>query len=367
MLRFLFSCRLGIAVIGVLLVTMSLPLTMAPQEAFAQTSTTFTDNQQSTSAQSASVVVSSNVVWRDTGISLSVGDTLQVSANGSWSADPGDGFTGPDGYTKKVADNFLNLTDIGVCASCATTPTSFWGGLIAYIGSSPPAAGSYTSTSIRPEAKKVFFVGSSFGVSIARAGKLWLTFNDDAYSANTGDNAGQVTATITARGVPPITPFRCPTARMSFPVAKGGYIGWIYRDPASIGIDPSGIHSGLDIWAGNGAKVAAIGTGTVTRLNGTSGVDVYYPSINLEAYTGHLKNIQIGVGSSVSAGTVIGYENGDHIHFSFVVKGGNDQSPNWGATTPHRDPTPYLAPNGNFDYQKGAREHWSWSYTQWCG
>jgi surface antigen len=133
----------------------------------------------------------------DTGISLNVGDALKVSATGSWSADPTDGFTGPDGYSNEYPDNFLNLTDIGVCAYCASTPTPFWGALIGYIGSAPPTAGSYTSTSILPDAQKVFFVGSNFGASIARAGELWLTFNDDAYSAQTSDNSGQVTATIT--------------------------------------------------------------------------------------------------------------------------------------------------------------------------
>ena len=195
--------------------------------------------------------------------------------------------------------------------------------------------------------------------------KATVTFSGQSTVRTSTFSVTQATGTSPAT----ITPFRCQTAPMSFPVADGGYIGWIYRDPASIGTDPSGIHSGLDFWAGNGTAVVAIGTGTVTRLNGNSGVDVYYPSIGLEAYTGELKNVQVGVGSSVSAGTVIGYENGNHFHFSFTVQGGNDQSKDWNPkTTPHRDPTPYLAPNGNFDSQGGAQEHWSsWTYTQWCG
>jgi murein DD-endopeptidase MepM/ murein hydrolase activator NlpD len=195
------------------------------------------------------------------------------------------------------------------------------------------------------------------------------TYTEKATVTSSGQSTVRTSTFSVTQATATITPFRCPAAPMSFPVADGGYIGWIYQDSASINTDPSGIHSGLDFWAGNGTAVVAIGTGTVTRLNGTSGVDVYYPSIGLEAYTGELKDIQVGVGSSVSAGTVIGYESGNHFHFSFTVLNGNDQSKDWNPnTTPHRDPTPYLAPNGNFDSQRGAQEHWSsWTYTQWCG
>lgn len=200
MFRLLLWRHLVVAVSGILLVLMTFSLTMTPQTAFAKTSTiSTTPNQPSTSAN---VSVSSNVVWQDTGITLSAGDKLTVSATGSWSADPTDGPTSPDGYTQLSADNFLNLTDIGVCGGCATTQTPHWGALIGYIGNNPPAAGSYTSTSILPEAQKVFVVGSNYQASAPLAGELWLTFNDDAYSANTGDNAGQVTATVTDTPLP---------------------------------------------------------------------------------------------------------------------------------------------------------------------
>src|SRR2546426_733140 len=151
----------------------------------------------SAAAQTKTFTVSSSVQWVNTGITLSVGDTLNVSATGSLSADPGDGFTGPDGYTQESADNFLNLTDLGACSVCASTQTPHWGALIGYIGNNPPAAGSYTSTSILPEAQKVFVVGSAYNKAAPNTGTLYLNFNDDAYSDYTVDNAGQLTATVT--------------------------------------------------------------------------------------------------------------------------------------------------------------------------
>ena len=210
MLRALFR-RLAIAVSCVMLLTMSLPLMIAPQAAaLAHSSNAANKHQQrqasaaSAAAQSQTFTVSSSVQWVNTGITLSAGDTLNVSATGSWSADPTDGSTGPDGYTQENADNFLNLTDIGVCSSCASTQTPHWGALIGYVGNNPPAAGSYTSTSILQEAQKVFVVGSSFNSAVNNTGTLWLNFNDDAYSANTGDNSGQVTATINVTSQPQI-------------------------------------------------------------------------------------------------------------------------------------------------------------------
>ena len=163
--------------------------------------------QAQTRAASAAVQtqVSSSVQWVNTGITLSLGEKLSVSATGSWSTDvnlfPN---VGPDGYTQQAADNFLNLTDLGACSSCASTQTPHWGALIGYIGNNPPTAGSYTSTSILPDAQKVFVVGSNFQSGAPFAGTLWLNFNDDAYSANTGDNAGQVTANITVTS--PVVP-----------------------------------------------------------------------------------------------------------------------------------------------------------------
>lgn len=156
--------------------------------------------------RTATVTVSAPTIWVSTGISVTTGTQLSITATGSWT--PGSiGFVGPDGYSQPWPDNFLNLKDIGVCASCATDPAPYWAALIGYIGTAPPPPpGSYVSSSILPEAERVFPVGSSAITTTVLSGALWLGFNDDAYSGNTSDNAGQVVAQVTAIGTASIEP-----------------------------------------------------------------------------------------------------------------------------------------------------------------
>jgi len=147
------------------------------------------------------VTVPANAGWIDTGIEVSPSDAVDVHANGSWTAD-GVNYTGPDGYGYSTlsADNFINLTDLGVCATCATTKYPEWGALMSYTGSAPPPPGSYTSTAVASQAMLIDFVGSHLSsTSWPYSGELWLGFNDDAYSDNTSDNYGQVTAVVTVR------------------------------------------------------------------------------------------------------------------------------------------------------------------------
>jgi hypothetical protein len=143
------------------------------------------------------VTVPASSGWINTGIQLNVGESLDIHASGSWTAD-GVNYTGPDGYVTESADNFFNVQDIGTCADCATTVTPYWGALISYTGASPPAIGSYTSTGVTSDANLIIRVGSQFTESSRYSGKLWLGFNDDAYSGYTADNSGEVTVTITA-------------------------------------------------------------------------------------------------------------------------------------------------------------------------
>jgi hypothetical protein len=75
--------------------------------------------------------------------------------------------------------------------------TSHWGALISYVGPTPPPTGSYVSTEVASQAHFISLVGSQFSGTLLYAGELWLGFNDDAYSNNTSDNSGEVTATIT--------------------------------------------------------------------------------------------------------------------------------------------------------------------------
>jgi pimeloyl-ACP methyl ester carboxylesterase len=144
----------------------------------------------------ATVTVPATARWVDTGVRVRVGLPLKIEATGAWRPDSVTGPVGPDGAPQGWPDNFLNLDDLGACGTCATTLTRHWAALVGYIGDAPPAAGSYTATSVLPEAEKVFPVGSAYSNVAPRSGRLWLNFNDAAYSGNTADNSGQVTARI---------------------------------------------------------------------------------------------------------------------------------------------------------------------------
>ena len=148
-------------------------------------------------ATTTTVAVPATGQWVDTGVSVGAGDMISVTATGSWSPGaPELGYVGPDGSNISWGDNFLNLTDIGKCTFCAGTLTAHWAALIGYIGSNPPPVGSYANTTTWiAEGAKVFFVGSDSTTTSIYSGSLWLAFNDDAYSANTSDNSGEVTAT----------------------------------------------------------------------------------------------------------------------------------------------------------------------------
>jgi hypothetical protein len=154
-----------------------------------------------TSAEAATATVSGTAPWVNTGVDLHAGDVLTVTATGNWT--DGSSVSGPDGASMLWGDNFLNLADLGQCSLCAFTKVGSWDALLGYIGDSPPQRGSYTSTSVRPEAEKIFVVGSQYSQTAPRVGRLWLIFNADAYSNYTVDNGGSVTATI---AVTPPTP-----------------------------------------------------------------------------------------------------------------------------------------------------------------
>ena len=146
------------------------------------------------SASASAISVPATARWTDTTVKVTTGHLLTITARGSWT--DGTATSGPNGSALRWPDNFFNFADVGACAFCARTATIRWGAVIGYIGSSPPAAGSYTSAAIRPEAAKVFFVGGSYKASAPATGRLWLNKNADAYSNNTADNHGQVSATV---------------------------------------------------------------------------------------------------------------------------------------------------------------------------
>jgi hypothetical protein len=128
-------------------------------------------------------------------VNVKAGQLLRVTATGTWT--DGSTTSGPDGAKKLWPDNFFNLADLGACNYCAKTASSQWGALIGYVGTSPPAPGSYTSAAVRSQALRVFYVGSNYEALVLESGKLWLSKNADAYSNYTADNSGDVTAKIT--------------------------------------------------------------------------------------------------------------------------------------------------------------------------
>jgi hypothetical protein len=142
-----------------------------------------------------SATVSAAGRWANTGITVSTSRALVIAAKGTWT--DGSSTSGPDGAAKLWPDNYFNLKDLGVCKYCARTMTAHWDALVGYIGSNPPAVGSYTSKSVLLEAKKIFLVGGRYGVKGApRDGTLWLNINADSYSAYTIDNSGSVNVYI---------------------------------------------------------------------------------------------------------------------------------------------------------------------------
>jgi hypothetical protein len=166
-------------------------------------------------AQSVVVSVPGTANWINTQVDVVEGDLLAITATGLWTE--GATTNGPDGIETPWPDNFFNFADIGVCMYCAQTATAHWGALIGYIGSSPPAAGSYTSTAVFQEATNVFYVGGNYEASTPASGRLWLNKNTDAYSNYTVDNGGQVETTIEVS--PPETEIQY-TERAQFAVAS---------------------------------------------------------------------------------------------------------------------------------------------------
>jgi hypothetical protein len=151
-------------------------------------------------------------------IQVNKGDYLIFDASGQWQ--DGSSTSEPDGQAMSWADNFLNLTDLGVGRYEAKTSTPHWDALVGYIGPTdpsdplfnPPERGSYASPVfqsrpyLREQAMRVFPVFPKYDPSrphathnvmqVKQAGRLWLTFNADAYSNYIVDNSGSVTVTV---------------------------------------------------------------------------------------------------------------------------------------------------------------------------
>lgn len=147
-----------------------------------------TPNTINAEGSSYTVTISSKQAWTDTGITVSPGDIIHITATGSINYAPTSPATGPNGSGNPSGPSYLVLDP--------SIPTH------SLVGNVAPT-GSYSDG-------KGFFVGTSFEGSVpisgttAQSGKLFLGFNDGFIeggrtSMNTGavgDNSGSFTAEI---------------------------------------------------------------------------------------------------------------------------------------------------------------------------
>jgi hypothetical protein len=133
-----------------------------------------------TAGASSSLNVTAFPLWTDSGLTISAGATVSVSASGTWGF--GLGGTGPGGTTwAETWDRF--------------TASGQQGELIAYIGADP-FQGHWGDSNFFPQATGYIVVGPGASFSAGHSGELWLGINDDAVSKATSDNSGSLTAQI---------------------------------------------------------------------------------------------------------------------------------------------------------------------------
>jgi len=150
-----------------------------PVNAMTQTGT----SQSQSSSQTYTITVPAASPWTDTGINLSVGEQVTITATGTTNNGSiySNAVNGPDGRGVVSADGYSSTAVVHnpqpVPFLAAGLPT--WS-LIGYIGTSaPPSTGP-----ISPPV--VFEVGSSDSFTAATSGELYLGFNDNTFSGNTG-------------------------------------------------------------------------------------------------------------------------------------------------------------------------------------
>jgi hypothetical protein len=166
---------------GILMVGLSLELGILPATALDETTNV---NANGTMG---------HPLWTDTGISLDNGETVAITASGSWCFD--DNFPAADtvsanGTHTGGSDLFYNDSQIGQ--------------LVAFVGSNPLgpsnsyfALGLGNSTYFPMAAGHGYWpVGTANSITTDRAGELWLGMNDAAQSGSYTDNSGYVTASI---------------------------------------------------------------------------------------------------------------------------------------------------------------------------
>ena len=132
------------------------------------------------------ITVTANPLWTDSGRSVTSGQTLMVSASGTW-------------YWREPADaNGTNDNSVDVFLAGANH-----GSLIAYVGTYPPyddstGANRWGDETYFPQSagNGYWFVGENATITTDRTGELWFLINDDAVSEETDDNSGFLEVTL---------------------------------------------------------------------------------------------------------------------------------------------------------------------------
>jgi len=132
------------------------------------------------------VAVTANPLWTDSGIVVSNGQILAISASGTWNWSS---LCDADGVNDGVTDLFLAGANHG--------------SLIAYVGTHPPNEDS-TGTDRwgdstyfpRPAGNGYWLVGKKATITTDRTGELWFLINDDALTKAIDDNSGELNVTL---------------------------------------------------------------------------------------------------------------------------------------------------------------------------
>jgi hypothetical protein len=140
-------------------------------------------------AAAITVTVPGHPLWTDTGITVTSGTSVVITASGTW------GFIGalccgPDGdpHWADLSDQFFLGANKGA--------------LIAYIGADPTQGHLVAGNTFFPQATGYIAVGSFSAFVAPTGGRLWLGINDDGHSLNADDNQGFVTAEIAVGRAP---------------------------------------------------------------------------------------------------------------------------------------------------------------------
>ncbi|MDA8337464.1 MAG: stalk domain-containing protein [Peptococcaceae bacterium] len=146
-------------------------------------------------SQTYNVTVPANQPWTDTGISLTAGEQVTITATGTTNNGSiySNAVNGPDGQGVVSADGYSSTAVVHNPQSVPFLATSLptWS-LIGYIGTSPPPS----TGPIKPPV--VFEVGSSDSFTVTTPGEFYLGFNDNTFNGDTGQYQAVITVSAPA-------------------------------------------------------------------------------------------------------------------------------------------------------------------------